>query len=210
MKIKSQEIKQLNITSIFTEIDHSLISSEKLREIFNLTEEEKKKSPFFEIPGIKSLILPPEKQKEVIFESNKLRINDKSGKLPQHSDLVNDFYKVINANLVDRAKLIAYGFNYDILITTEEEIDYRIFIGKKILSILDNNPLLDGGVRMRYLKDNKRLDLQFIPIVGQNKQFIIHLNVHYEKGEIKDFNLLQVQFNEGYSEVQRIINQLTE
>jgi len=206
MKIKSQEIKQLNITAVFSEIDHTSITAEKMRNVFELTEEEKKKSPFFEIPGIKTLIIP-EKQKDVSFESNRLRVNDKSGKEPKESDLVQNFYKVF-INLVDKTKLIAYGFNYDILVTTEEPVEYRIFIGEKMLSILNGGDLSEAGMRMVYRRENKRFDLQISPIMGQPKQFLIHLNVHYDKDKIEDFTLIQNQFVEGYSEIQKIITQL--
>jgi len=63
-------------------------------------------------------------------------------------------------------------------------------------------------MRMVYRKDNKRFDLQISPIVGQPKQFIVHLNVHYDINEIEDFTLIQNQFIQGYSEIQKIISQL--
>jgi hypothetical protein len=207
MKIKSRENIQLNITAVFSEIDHAHITAEKMREVFGLTEEEKRKSPFFEIPGVKSLIFPPERQKDIIFEANRIRLNDKSRKEPKDSDLVQDFYKAFE-NLVDKTKLIAYGFNYDILVTTEEPVEYKIFIGKKMLSILNSGVLSEGGMRMVYRKDNKRFDLQISPIVGQSKQFIVHLNVHYDATKIEDFTLIQNQFVQEYSEIQKIINQL--
>ena len=207
MKIKSQEIKQLNITAVFSEIDHTSITAEKMREIFGLTEEEKKKSPFFEIPGVKTLIMPPEKQKDISFESNRLRLNDKTGKEPKDSDLVQDFYKAFE-NLVDKTKLIAYGFNYDILVTTEEPVEYRTFVGEKMLSVLNGGELSEAGMRMVYRKENKRFDFQISPIMGQSNQFLLHLNVHYDKNKIEDFTLVQNQFIEGYSEIQKIINQL--
>jgi len=71
MKIKSQEIKQSNITAVFPEIDHTFITAEKMREVFNLNEAENKNSPFFEIPGVKSLIVPS-RQKDIVFEGNRL------------------------------------------------------------------------------------------------------------------------------------------
>ena len=85
MKIKSKEIKQLNVTAAFTEIDHASITVQKMREVLDLNETEKKNSPFFEIPGVKSLVVPS-RQKDIAFESNKLSVNDKGGKEPKDSD----------------------------------------------------------------------------------------------------------------------------
>jgi hypothetical protein len=207
MKIKSQEIKQLNITAVFTEIDQVSITAQKMREVFGLSEEEGKRSPFFEIPGVKSLIMPPEKQKDIIFESNRLRLNDKIGKEPKDSDLVQDFHKAFE-NLVDKTKLVAYGFNYDILITTEEPVDYKNFVGEKMLSILNGGILSEAGMKMIYKKDDKIFDLQISPIGGLLQQFVAHLNIHYNVNKIEDFTLIRNQFIQGYSEIQKIINQL--
>jgi hypothetical protein len=208
MKIQSQEIKQLNITAVFREIDHASITAQKMREVLDLNEGENKNSPFFEIPGVKSLVVPS-RQKDIAFESNRLRVNDKSGKEPKDSDLVQDFNKVFE-NLVDRSKLVAYGFNYDILVTTEESVEYKTFVGEKMLSILNGGILSEAGMRMVYKKNNKRFDLQISPIGGRPKQFVVHLNIHYDTNKIEDFTLIQNQFVQGYSEVQKIISQLEE
>lgn len=206
MKIKSQETKQLNITAVFRELDHNFITVQKIREVLELDETEKKNSPFFEIPGVKSLVMPS-RQKDIAFESNKFRINEKSGKEPKDSDLVQDFNRTFE-NLVDKTKLVAYGFNYDILVTTEEPVDYKTFIGEKMLSILNSGKLSEAGMKMVYQKDNKKFDLQISPIGGRPKQFLAHLNIHYAADKIEDFELIQKEFVQGYSDIQNIISQL--
>ena len=207
MKIKSQEIKQINITAVFSEIDHTSITAEKMRRIFGLTEEEKKNSPFFEPSPAVKILAVPNRKKDIIIEANRLRVNDKSGKQPKESDLVQDFRKAFES-LVDREKIVAYGFNYDILVFTEEPIRYEIFIGDKMLSILNGGSLSETGMRMVYKKEDKRFDLQVSPIVGNTNQFLLHLNTHYDKKEIKDFDFFRDQFIQGYLETQKIINQL--
>ena len=207
MKIKSQEIKQLNITAVFSEIDHTSITAEKMRKVFELTEEEKKNSPFLEPSPVVKILAIPNRKKDIIIESNRLRVNDRSGKKPKESDLIQDFRKVFE-NLVGKEKIVAYGFNYDILVLTEQPIDYKIFIGNKMLSIIDGGMLSEAGMRMIYRKDNKRFDPQISPIVGNVNQFLLHLNIHYDKKEIKNFDFFQDQFIQGYLETQRITNQL--
>jgi len=103
---------------------------------------------------------------------------------------------------------VAYGFNYDILVTTEEPVDYKTFVGEKMLSILNGGVLSEAGIKMIYRKDDKRFDLQISPIGGLPKQFVVHLNIHYDINKIEDFTLIQSQFVQEYSEIQKIINQL--
>ncbi len=77
-----------------------------------------------------------------------------------------------------------------------------------MLSIINGGMLSEAGMRMIYRKDNKRFDLQISPIIGNVNQFLLHLNIHYDKKEIKNFDFFQDQFIQGYLETQRITNQL--
>ena len=77
-----------------------------------------------------------------------------------------------------------------------------------MLSFLNGGSLSEAGMKMVYKKDDKTFDLQISPIGGIPKQFVAHLNIHYGVKKIEDFTLVQNQFVQGYSEIQKIIKQL--
>lgn len=203
MEVQSQEIKQLNITAVFEKIDHSSVTAEALRKALELSEQEAARSPFMDLPGLKSLA-NLDSRKDVSLEANRLRANDKSGKEPSDSDLIKYFQRVFE--LADKTNLVAYGFNYDMLVKVDEPVDYKTFVSPKILSVLGVEAPLGAGTRIIYEKDGKRIDFQTAP-VSDPQQMVIHFNVHYEASVI-DFESLQDQFVKDYGEVERIIQEL--
>ncbi|MBU2597852.1 MAG: hypothetical protein KKC53_01535 [Actinobacteria bacterium] len=196
----------MNITAVFKEIDHTLITAEKMREIFELSEKEKKNSPFLEpSPNVKILVIPG-RQKEIIIEEKRLRVNDKSGKEPNKSEL-EKYFQIAFDSLVDKTKLIAYGFNYDILVKSEKKIDFKKLSGKCIFESLESGSnILESGVRVLFEKEEKRYFLQTSPTEDPYKMRL-HLNTHYS---LKEINLrrLKEQLNENYLKLIGIIKRI--
>lgn len=205
MKIKSQEIKQSNVTAVFTEIDHVSITPEKMRKIFELTEEENKTSPFLEPSQFIKILGIPNRRKDIIIEGRRLRVNDSGGKKPQDSDLVK-YFQIAFRKLTDRDKLIAYGFNYDMLVTYIKKIDFKKFLGINVIRSLSTASILESGLRVLSAKQDKRYDLQVSP-TGDSNKLLFHLNTHYPLKKI-DFQQLQKQFEEDYSYLIRIIEKI--
>lgn len=175
--MQTKETKQFNITLLFSEpLNHLLITPSKILDLFKKTED--KKSPqhtLVEAPGLKVFVFP-QLQKEVVFEVNRLLINDKSGLLPDKSELINYLAKITKSEMVDKKKIIAYGLNYDILITTvNESIDFVKFVGSKISKVVEN--IEKAGIQIAFHKQTNSYNLELKPI-NQNK-LIAHLNVHY-------------------------------
>lgn len=205
MKVQSQEIKQLNITAVLTETNDAFITAEKMREVFELSEKEKNQSPFIEFSPKVKVFGMPQRQKAIIMEEKRLRVNDTSGLEPSSSELINYFWKVLN-KLADKGKLAAYGFNYDVLIKIEGKIDFPSFLGKTLLGALVAGDILESGTRVIYTKDEKRYDLRITP-TGEPSRAAFHLNVHCDSPEI-NLSRLKTQFGEGYLELKRIIDML--
>jgi len=205
MKIKSQEIKQLNITAVFSEIDHTSITAEKMRKVFELTEEEKKNSPFLEpLPVVKILAIPNRK-KDIIIEDKRLRINDHSGLLPKDSDLIK-YFRIAFEDLTDKKNLIAYGFNYDILVKSKVKIDFKKFLERQLIKNIGEQSVLETAIRIMFKKQTKRFDLQISP-TGNPYQLLFHLNSHYALKKII-FNELNKQFNQDYLFLTKIIQKI--
>ncbi len=205
MKIQSQEIKQLNITAVFTEVDHTSITPEKMRKIFELTKEENKTSPFLEPSQFIKILGIPSRQKDIIIEGERLRVNDKGGKKPQDSDLIR-YFQIAFRELTKKDKLIAYGFNYDILVISEKKVDFKKFLGTNVIKSLSATSILESGLRVLSTKKEKRYDLQISP-TGDPKRLLFHLNVHCPFKKI-DFEQLQKQFKENYLSLIKIIEKI--
>ena len=206
MKIKSQEIKFFNITAVFEEIDHTLITSEKMREIFELSEKEKKNSPFSEpTPAVKILDIP-NKRKKMVVEEKRLIINDNSGLEPKKSELEKYFQIALN-NLVDKTKVEAYGFNYNILVKSEKKINFEKLLGRDILKSLElGSYILKSDVRVLFKKGKKRYLLKTYS-TGDPYEIGFLLNAHYSSKKIY-FKRLKKQINENYLELIKIIERI--
>lgn len=204
MEIQSQEIKQLNITAVFENIDYNSISATKIREIFKLNEKEQKNSPFIEFANTKILGMP-NRQIDIIVESRRLQVNDKSGQEPSKSKLIENF-QIAFDNLTNKSNLITYGFNYNILVYAKRKINFQDFLNNELLKTLSEDKVLGANVGITFTKNKKRYDLRIAPI---NSPFaaLIYLNAHYISKKINSTQLKK-QFSENYLELQKIINNL--
>ena len=205
MEIKHKEIKQLNITAVFEEIDYIPITAEKMRKIFELSEKERQASPFLESSPSRKILTMANRQKSIIIEDKRLQVNDNIGKEPTKSELAKYFRTAFNS-FVDKTKLIDYGFNYDILAKSKKKINFKKLLGKDILKSLLGSSILESGTRVLFMKGEKRYDLQISP-AGDPYKILFHLNTHYPS---KKINLLQLQkqLNENYLELIKIIEKV--
>src|SRR3989344_1605750 len=179
MKIKNLQLKKINITALFDKIDQSLITSETIRDLFNLKVQERANTPFIELPGTKVLIIPTLK-KEVVIEPNRLRVSDASVDDPVKSKVISDFEKAYKA-FSGKSTVRAYGYNYDISLQLQEDISYDKLLSSDLKSLVNGGKLLEAGARVVYIKTGRKFDIQIVPS-GQEKQLEIHANVHYETG----------------------------
>jgi len=197
MKIVRSEIKKINITSLFDQVDQSQITSDAIRNLFDLKPEEKANTPFIELPGTKVLILPVTK-KEVVIEPNRMRVSDSSATDPKASAIVKDFEKV-NEKFRAQSKLIAYGFNFEFLVQLSENMDYSLLLSDPLKRVLEKNDLIEAGSRIVYKKGQHRIELQFVP-APQKDQIVVLSNVHNESDTI-NYSSLQAELIAFYKDV---------
>ena len=134
--MKMQELKNVNITALFSvPFNHLLISQGDIVKLFTTGDPQKDIFNFVEAPGIKIALFPNQK-KEVVFENARLVVNDKSETDLSASTLISDFKKVFNSDSVDKDKVTAYGFNYDMLIELNGS-KLTDLIGTKIFQLPD-------------------------------------------------------------------------
>lgn len=204
MKIDS--IKNINITTLFSEpLNPILITQNGLLDLFKTgNQQQEDLHTFVEAPGLKVLIFPNLK-KEIIFEGVRVLVNDKSEVIVEKSQIVDDFQKVMSSNMIDRNKIAAYGFNYDIIIRPESDA-FKItdFVGGKIAQLAD---IKSAGFNILFDKDNITYVLEIKPL-GKEKKFIAHLNTHFNMNKLPDSQELKKQIQNQFEELKKIIQKI--
>lgn len=201
MKIQNLQLKKISITALFDKIDQSNITSGAIRDLFDLKEPDKANTPFIELPGTKVLILPTLK-KEVVIESNRLRVSDASVDDPVKSKVISDFKKAYEA-FSGKSIVRAYGYNYDISLQFQEDISYDKLLSSDLKGLVNGGKLLEAGARVVYSKASRKFDIQIVPS-GQEKQLEVHANVHYDTEEI-DYSKLTKELAANYKEIEQAI-----
>ena len=201
MKIQEIQLRKINITALFDKVDQSQITSETIRNLFDLKPAEKASSLYTDLPGTKVLIIPALK-KEVVIEPNRLRVSDASTEDPAKSKVISDFekaYKVFSG----KSTLRAYGYNYDISLQLQDDISYDKLLSSSLKNLINGGKLLEAGARVIYGKAGRKFDIQIVPS-GQEKQLEVHANVHYEAEKI-DFTKLAKELLTDYKEIKQAI-----
>lgn len=201
MKIQNLQLKKLNITALFDEIDQAQITSETMRDLFDLKAPERANTPFIELPGTKVLIIPTLK-KEIVIEPNRLRVSDASAEDPAKSKVISDFEKVYK-KFSGKSILRAYGYNYDISLQLQGDISYDKLLSPSLKSLINGGELSEAGARVVFNKEGRKFDIQIVPS-GQKKQLEVHANVHYEIDEI-DFTRLVKELSADFKEIEEAI-----
>lgn len=196
MKIES--IKNVNITILFSEpLNHILISQRDLLDLFKTGDQENDKHTFIEAPGLKVLVFP-NRQREIIFEANRILINEKTGTEPEKSEIIDYLQKILDSSFIEKNKIAAYGYNYDLVIASNDE-SFKIsdFVGNKIVSLAE---IKSAGINISFDKNNIKYVFETKPIRDNDQKFVAHFNVHFSVGQLpSDKELkedLKAQFEE--------------
>ena len=205
MRIES--IKNVNITVLFSApLNHLLISQGDLLELFKAENQESDKHTFVEAPGLKVMAFPNLK-KEIVFESVRILVNDKSETLPKSSNVIDDFQKIMDGNMVEQDKIIAYGFNYDVVVSPENDsFEVGDFVGTKIANLTDIN-IKSAGINILFDKDNITYVLEIKPI-GNEHKFIVHFNAHFSTNKLPDNIKLKEGLATQFEEIKKIIEKI--
>jgi len=204
--MKIEAIKNINITISFSSsLNHLLISQKDLLELFKTGDPQKDLHTFIEAPGLKVLIFP-NRQKDIVFEANRVLVNEKTGVRPEESKIIDNFQKLIEKNIIERDKIIAYGFNYDVLVFPEsEDFDINNFVGSKISAIGEN--IKSAGVNLAFDKNNIKYILEIKPLGNGKQKFLVHLNAHFGK-ELPSFEELKKEVVIQFKELEEIIKKI--
>ncbi len=203
--MKIEAVKNVNITVLFTSpINHLLIDQKELLDLFKTGDEEKDKRTFIEAPGLKVVIFP-NKKKEFVFEGTRILVNDKNEVLPKDSEVIDDFEKIIKSNMIEQYKIAAYGFNYDVVVASENN-DFKIsdFVGSKVAAI---KGIKSAGVNILFEKDGATYVFEIKPI-GSEQKFVAHFNAHFSTNKLPNTEELKEKINKEFLEFKDIIKKI--
>jgi hypothetical protein len=205
--MKIEVIKNINITVLFSApINHLLVSQETLLNMFKSGDQQKDQHNFIEAPGLKVAAFPNLK-KDIVFEANRFLINNKNEAI-EETQIVDDLQKIINSSMIEKDKVVAYGFNYDTIVYPQNS-DFKIsdLIGAKISEI---EGVKSAGINILYEKNNITYGLEIKPINSgdEEKKFLAHFNAHFNKNELPVRDELVKDVTRQYNEFKNIIEKI--
>ncbi|MBI2623493.1 MAG: hypothetical protein HYW65_02865 [Candidatus Liptonbacteria bacterium] len=202
--MKIEAVKNVNITALFASpLNHLLISQSGLLDLLKTGDEIKDKRTFVEAPGLKVLIFPNRK-KDFVFEGTRILVSDKSEVLPKESDVVDDFEKIVNSDMVEKNKIAAYGFNYDAVVNPENGFKIGDIVGSKIAGIQD---IKSAGVSILFEKGGTTYTLEIKPI-GVEQKFVAHFNAHFSTNSLPSDEELKGKIDKEFLEFRNIVGKI--
>lgn len=202
--MKIEAIKNVNITVLFSSpLNHLLINQNGVLSLYKTGDEEKDKNTLVDAPGLKLFTFPVRK-KDLVFEGTRVLISDKSEASPRESDVIDDFKKIIDSGMIEKDKIVAYGFNYDVVVIPESDFRMDNLIGGKISKIPN---IKSAGVSISFEKGDVKYLLEIKPISGGGK-FIAHFNAHVNVGELPEINKLREKIVEEFDEFRSTIQKI--
>jgi len=201
--MRLESIKKLNITLLFSSpLNHNLVSHQDLFDLFKTGDYQNDINNFIAAPGIRALILPAQ-QRDVVFESNRIIINERTGKNPDESDLISSLEKISGKNFFEKEKIAAYGFNYEIIaISDDENFGTNDLVSDKIANI---GAIRGAGVDFVFDKDDKRYVAKIKSLEDVMKKFAVDLNIHYSQKDLPSFDDLKKHLIAGFGELKSLI-----
>lgn len=201
--MRIETIKNINITVLFSApLNHLLISQKDLLDLFKTGNQENDQHTFVEAPGFKVLIFP-KRQKEIVFEANRILINEKTGVEPEKSEVVDYLQKILDGNFIEKNKIAAYGYNYDIVIASGDG-GFKIgdFVGKKFASLAE---IKSAGINIAFDKNNIKYVFETRPLSNDDQKLIAHFNAHFSVSELPSNKELKENLKAQFEELKNSI-----
>lgn len=160
------------------------------------------------VDGQTTIVSSPRSQLDIIQSPDRLQVRDNSGLEPGQKPLT----KVITDTLKQlKLGCVAYGLNYDLLISLEStnppgEIIRDKFLSTKKLKTKIPSPVVGAAVKLRYADksttSNLILDTEGSP--GSEK-FHVNLNVHWDDKQLPVASTLSKSFKDRYGDLTTLL-----
>lgn len=197
MIITAKNIQRSNIILVYAD---GTLKQPDAAQVFGLYQgNDARGSTFSDTPSLATRVFEfPVPGLQIIFEPNKIRIEDKLGRSPKESHLVNELYRLINS-LYKEVKPIAYGFNYDIIYRVDQVIPIKDIMSNFLKQVTIES-LKDFGWQYTLNKEKgKRAETYFFKSISPI-EYGVHANFHFNDQHLPKPDTLQMAFEKRYSD----------
>lgn len=203
MTIETSTTALRDITLLFDKVDKTKVDTRKLKTLFAM------QPVVMDTPELSVIVYPP-LQLILQIDDRRIRITHQ-----QHSDKIDAVSLWDTAHtcrkLVSSSRLIAYGFNYDIVSEVSSEaftaVVNRWFLTKReLLGNLLGGDIVTFTPHLRFEKDEVLYDL----IIEEEAPGILkaHLNVHFESSRLPPSANLKTSFIAEYEKFRKLMHGL--
>lgn len=197
MNITSKHIQRSNAVFVF---ERNTLTFPEAAQVFALYQGSASKGALFsDNASIATRIFEfPEVGYQLIFEPDKIRLEDKKSRTPDESKLGQEILRIVNA-LYPQKVPVAYGFNYDILYRTQVVIPMpeimEHFLKKEVVE-----DVKDFGWQYTVAKEKgKHTQTYFFKVVSPI-EINMHANFHFNDYLPLRNQLIQNAFERAYKD----------
>lgn len=207
--VQQNTVKRLNITFVFSEpLNHAFITPERVVKVFAQTNGAQEKHNLIQAPNLLVLLLR-ESKKEIIFEQNRVLINDNSGVSPEESNIIDLADKVHAGSFARKDATSAEGYNFDLIITKPDAtIEPAIFLPTDFSSTFSqkDETIVASGMKMRIQAKGLRKELQ-VELLNENS-VLFHANYHYTGKIAENTSKRHKRFQKDYHDANKLAQKI--
>ena len=197
MTITAKHIQRSNVIAAYAD---GVLRLPEAAQIFSLySSEQAKGATFSDTPSMATRIFEfPVIGLQWVFEPTRIRLEDKMARSPKESRLAHEINRVLAVLYPDK-RIVAYGFNYDMIYRMDTVISVKEIMG----SFLDSAALeevKDFGWQYTLARDKgKRAETYFFKAVSPI-EYAVHANYHFNEAFLPKSEELQRSFERRYAD----------
>lgn len=213
MKIREWILAEVNITVVYDNLDLDSISRDRLRSMLPDVQ-----PPIMaDLPvvgGAIALTYEP-LQTQCLIDQRRIRISNVGQAAIERRPLSTVAQLAeTTREIVEGANVIAYGFNYEVLVYLEDQDDIGRFLRVRFLNDPEDLDSRFGGridsidLRLHCVLDEKEYNFRFRPSGSDTSQLQISCNVHFRRDTLPTAGDLQEHMVSEYDDIRAIAKRI--
>lgn len=204
MTVSIEKILTQNITVVYESLDYRSIDSNILKNMIENTQ-----SVVMDTPE-NIVAIYPSKQVVIMIGDRRIKITNQA----QSDEIAEiplwDYVRRCHDSL-SNAKVVAYGFNYDVGVSLGEINANEMVLNSFLENRGEMEDIFEGGIenfipRYKFRRDGTLNDL-FFEVLGENK-VKVHLNTHFEQDELPPKDVIAEQYRTQFAYFQSLVPKL--